>query len=136
MLQCPANHYSDVPNTLPNCTACASGNTSEVGSTDASQCRVKPLLKGQAQLTAETAAKLTAETTAREASEERNAAKKRENLIIISSAIAVVLLMVFGGAWLYYFHRNNLALTKQLNESILTQVTEQHEEMVHLRNWR
>ena len=176
--QCPANTYSDVPNTSPNCTSCAPGNISEVGSTDASQCRVNPLLKAQAQLTAETAAKLTAqttareaseeknaalqkaiiaanltaettanltaetaakltaETTAREASEERNAAQERENLIIIFSAIAVVLLMVFGGAWLYYLHKTNLALTKQLNEGLLTQVAEQHEEMVYLRNWR
>ena len=86
-LQCPANIYSDVPSTLPNCTSCAPGKVSVVGSTDASQCHDNPVLKAQeevaavqlkaeqekniaaAKLTAETAVKLTAETAANGASE-------------------------------------------------------------------
>ena len=104
-----------MPNTLPDCTACATGKASEVGSTEASHCLDNPLLQAE---------------------KERNAAQERKNLITILSAIVVVLLMVLGGAWRSYFHRTNLALTKQLNEGLLTQVAEQHEEMVYLRNWR
>jgi hypothetical protein len=98
----------------------------------------------KAQLQAEradnaTAARLTAETTAREASEEKNTAEDRENKIIILSSwagVIALLLLVIGGDVLYRFHRKNLALTMQLNEGLLTQVAEQHEEMVYLRNWR
>ena len=152
-LQCLANTYSDGPNTSPSCVACAPGNVSDVGSTDASQCRDNPLVQAEkernaalkkAQLQAEradnaTAARLTAETTAREASEEKNTAEDRENKIIILSSwagVITLLLLVIGGDVLYRFHRKNLALTMQLNEGLLTQVAEQHEEMVYLRNWR
>ena len=63
-LQCPANTYSDydVPNTSPNCIACASGNVSGVGSTDALQCHVDPLLQAEKETNA--ALKNAANTTA------------------------------------------------------------------------
>ena len=59
------------------------------------------------------------------------------------SAIVVVLLTVIGGVVLYRSNLKNLALTKQLNKGLLTQVAEQDQilssqgvEIAYLRDWR
>ena len=162
--QCPPNTYSNKPNEHQNCTACSDKYISNVGSTNASDCHIDPVIQAQqetlkaqqetlkaqqqainasaAQLQAQQEARLQAERANNATAEnlrleqERNDAQERENLITIFSAIVVVLVMVIGGAWLYYFHKKNLALTKQLNEGLQARVSEQHEEIAYLRDWR
>ena len=93
-LHCPASTYSDVPNNWASCTACAPGNVSDAGSTDASQCRDDPLVQAEREKNVvekeknaalqdaanATTAKLRAEVAAHEASEERNAALQKAQL--------------------------------------------------------
>ena len=66
-----------------------------------------------------------------------------EIITIMLSAIVVVLLTVIGGVVLYRSNLKNLALTKQLNKGLLTQVAEQDQilssqgvEIAYLRDWR
>jgi putative NADH-flavin reductase len=92
----------------------------------------------EAQLAAETE-KNNAQEAQLAAETEKNNAQERQNLImIISASVVTLLLVVGGGSALYRSHRQNVALTEQLNK-----VAEQHEELTsqgmeiaYLRDWR
>ena len=124
--QCPSNKYSDKPNDNRNCTACPDGHVSTIGSTNASQCRINPLWQ--------------AHKDALQAQEEDQRAKERLWL----SPLSLVLL-----SWCSWYLEglgciistkrtwsSPMAFNKQLNETLRTQVAEQHEEIAYLRDWR